>query len=220
MAALRISVAATLILGMCALFGTHTNAQEAPAATRDRDPQPLRLSIHYLDGLSAQSRDEPQEIRFLHHGCHLSLLLTNTSKHEIHLWKPYCPEGDDAIRLEFKVSHDSEEVGIARTSHSYTGGMGIAKTFRLVPGDSLVYRIDFSSFWSLPFVLESHKGRELLLRAVYESKPLQRPVPTLIPGTADKVWVGRVQTDWERVKIWNVTDETVPKYHRGVNLLE
>ena len=80
-------------------------------------------------------------------------------RHDGHFGKPYCPEGDDAIRLEFKITQESEEVGIARTSHSYTGGMGIPKTVKLVSGDSLVYRVDFSSFWSLPFGLGTSAGR-------------------------------------------------------------
>jgi hypothetical protein len=218
MSALRTSFATVLILAICVLPGTHTDAQQPGAAIRD--PAPIRLSIHYLDGLSSQSRDEPQEIRFLHRGCHLSLLLTNRSKREIHLWKPSCPEGDDAIRLEFRVKRESEKVGIARTSHSYTGGMGIPRTLKLVPGDSLVYRIDFSSFWSLPFVLEPHKGCELLVRAVYESTPTEERDPDFLPDNAASVWTGRVQTDWQRVKIWNVTDRTVPEFHRGINLLE
>jgi hypothetical protein len=132
------------------------------AYTDSTEATPLRLAIHYLDGLSARSRDTPQDLRFLHYGCHLSLLLTNTSKDEIHLWKPNCPEGDDAIRLEFKLDADSQEIGTAQTSHVYTGGMGIPKTMKLVPGDSLVYRIDFSSFWSLPFVLKPGAQADLL----------------------------------------------------------
>jgi hypothetical protein len=156
-------------------------------------------------------------------GCHLSLLLTNTTKDEIHLWKPNCPEGDDAIRLEFKLDEDSKEVGAARTSHVYTGGMGIPKTMKLASGDSLVYRIDFSGFWSLPFVLKPGAQANLLVRAVYESKPMnavrQRLIPNATPN-ANKVWTGRVETEWEQVRIVNLTDSEAPKGHRGVNLLD
>jgi hypothetical protein len=193
------------------------------AYTDSKEATPLRLAIHYLDGLSARSRDTPQDLRFLHYGCHLSLLLTNTSKDEIHLWKPNCPEGDDAIRLEFKLDADSQEIGTAQTSHVYTGGMGIPKTMKLVPADSLVYRIDFSSFWSLPFALKPGAQANLLVRAVYESKPIHPKRAAIIPDltpTASKVWHGRIETPWERVHVVNLTDSETPKAHRNINLLE
>jgi hypothetical protein len=196
---------------------------EKAGAEESRDAPPLRASIHYLDGLSAQSRETPQDIRFLHYGCHLSLLLTNTTKDEMHLWKPNCPEGDDAIRLEFKRDADSKEIGTARTSHLYTGGMGIPKTMKLAPGDSLVHRIDFSSYWSLPFVLKPGAKADLLVRAVYESKPINPKRAALLRDAipkAEKVWNGRIETEWERVRIANLTESDAPKGHRGINLLQ
>jgi hypothetical protein len=196
---------------------------EKGEADKPQDAPPLRLSIHYLDGLSARSGKLPKEIRFLHYGCHLSLLLTNSTKDDMHLWKPNCPEGDAAIHLEFKRDTDSKEIGIAQISQVYTGGMGIPKTMTLVPGDSFVQRIDFSSYWSLPFVLEPKAQSEMLVRAVYESKPIDPKRPArdyeAAPHAA-KVWTGRIETEWERVRIVNLTDAKAPKGHRGENLLK
>ena len=184
--------------------GQENNAQ----APRESDQTKLSLSIHFLDGLSAASSDGLPEIRFLGDGCPLSLLLTNKTAETITLWKPYCPEGDDAIRLEFKKNPDSETIGIAETFHAYTGGMGIPKTFTLNPGDSLVYQIDFSSFWSLPFVLNDGDDTTVFVRAVYESNKADNHRGRLLDNSS-AIWVGQIATEWQKVRLSNVSGKRV-----------
>ena len=168
----------------------------------------LMLSLHFLDGLSANSNDNMPDMRFLHYGCHLSLLLTNKAGEKVTLWKPNCPEGDSAIRLEFKKTSESETVGVARISHAYTGGMGIPKTFTLVPSDSLVHRIDLSSYWSLPFVLNDGDDTTVFVRAVYESDKADSN-RSFLPKQSGDVWVGKIETDWTQVRLSNVSGKPV-----------
>ena len=168
----------------------------------------LMLSLHFLDGLSANSNDNMPDMRFLHYGCHLSLLLTNKAGENVTLWKPYCPEGDSAIRLEFKKTSESKTVGVARISHNYTGGMGVPKTFTLVPSDSLVHRIDLSSYWSLPFVLNDGDDTTVFVRAVYESGKTDSK-RSFLPKQSGDVWVGKIETDWTQVRLSNVSGKPV-----------
>jgi len=216
---LCIAIAATLTAGLCA--PSLSASPPSSDAKREGGPKsvPLRVSIHYLDGLSGQSSDKPPEIRFLRNGCHLSVLLTNVTEKDIHLWRPYCPQGDDAIRLEFKRNADSKEVGSAHMVRCYTGGSGLPKTLKLVSRDSLIYRVDFSESWSLPFVLEPGTSSSFLVRAVYDSKPLD-PKRSYRPADAEKVWQGRIETPWEEVRVVNVTESKTPTHPNTVTLRE
>ena len=172
-------------------------------------PDDLALSVHFLDGLSSQENSgRIPEIRFLHYGCHLSLLLTNNADETVTFWKPNCPPGDMAIRLEFKTTVESKKIGIARKSHMYTGGMGIPKTFTLPPNDSLVYRIDLSSFWSFPFALDNGDGRDVYVRAVYESDSWQMD-RSFMPSNSGDVWTGKLTTEWQKVRLSNVSGQSV-----------
>jgi len=198
-----------LILALAVIVFACLASQEPPIGTTvNQDPSELSLSIHYLDGLTATSSDHPPNIRFLPDGCHLSLLITNSTEEPIVLWKPDCPEGDSAISLEFKKAMDSEKNGIARPSHDYTGGMGIPKTLTLAAGDSLVYRIDFSSYWSLPFALEDGGDTKVFVRAVYDSKKARTKRP-MLPKNAEDVWVGRIETEWDEVRLTNRSRKSV-----------
>ena len=185
---------------------------------------PLRISLFYSDGLSARSGDKPQDLWFLPVGCQLTFLVTNMTKRDICLWRPFCPEGDHAIRFEFKTNENSKQIGVAQSFYFYTGGSGVTQTMKLVPGDSVVYQVDFSSRWSLPFVLDPGASANMLVRAVYESQSVDLD-RTFVPSDAEKVWHGRVATGWERVRVLNRTDSKVPDFYipeslRGVNLLK
>ena len=172
-------------------------------------PDELSLSLHFLDGLASQPKDEElPDIRFLHFGCHLSLLLTNNSDETVTFWKPDCPPGDMAIRLEFKKAADSTNIGIAQISRAYTGGMGFPKTFTLSPFDSLVHQVDLSSFWSLPFALNDGDNANVFVRAVYESDKWQMD-RSFMPGDSNDVWVGRLTTQWQEVSLSNVSGKLV-----------
>ena len=200
------------------LLPSNSGQESDSNARRETATKEISLSIHFLDGLSASPNDRLPDIRFLHYGCHLSLLLTNKSDQMETLWKPYCPEGDAPIRLEFKKTADSETIGTARTSHGYTGGMGIPKTFTLKPDDSLVYRIDFSSFWSLPFVLNDGDDTTVFIRAVYNSRKADGS-RNLLPDNSDDVWVGEIATEWQQVRLSNVSGKRIETRNEG-NILK
>ena len=176
---------------------------------QDSDPSvgPLKLSIHYADGLSPRSNPRPK-IRFFGNENSVSLLLTNTSDDSILLWDPKDPRGIQTFRLEFKRQEDSNTVGVA-TQNMVDGGPSLwEKTITIASGDSLVYPINLSSYWSLPFQLGPGQGAELFVRVVYESKRVDATSPSA--GQSPKVWEGRVETEWQRVVISNTTEKPVP----------
>ena len=201
-------IAFVLIAAFSALIAAVPVQDSATDSKQKPIDKKLMLSLHFLDGLSAKSDDNMPDMRFLHYGCHLSLLLTNKAGENVTLWKPYCPEGDSAIRLEFKKTPESKTVGVARISHAYTGGMGISKTFTLVPSDSLVHRIGLSSYWSLPFVLNDGDDTTVFVRAVYESDKADSKRSSL-PKQSGDVWVGKIETDWTQVRLSNVSGKPV-----------
>ena len=202
---LKFSISA--LLAVTAIVALLTVLLFKPA--RHVSPSDLSLSIHFLNGLSSQENsDQLPDIRFLHYGCHLSLLLTNNADENVTFWKPDCPPGDMAIRLEFKTTAESKKIGIARTSHMYTGGMGIPKTFTLSPDDSLVYRIDLSSFWSFPFMLNDGDSTDVFVRAVYESDKWAMD-RSFMPSNSKDVWVGKLTTEWQKVRLSNVSGQSV-----------
>ncbi len=186
-----------------------TSGQEAASQVEQNTDGPdLSLSLHYLDGLSAASNGNLPSIRFQRDGCHLSLLLTNKTGEVVTLWKPYCPQGDDAMRLEFKKAADSKTIGIAHTTRGYTGGMGIPKTFQLLPGNSLVHRIDLSRYWSLPFVLNDGDDTTVFVRAVYKSDKVD-PKQVPLAENAGDVWVGEIATEWQQVRLTNASERRI-----------
>ncbi len=107
-------------------------------------------------------------------------------------------------------------MGDARISHLYTGGMGIPT---LKSEDSLVHRIDLSSYWSLPFVLNEGDSTTVFVRAVYDSARAD-PKRSFLPKNADEVWVGKVATDWQKVRLSNVSGKGVNTKFKGKNILE
>ena len=201
-------IAFVLIAAFSALIAAVPVQDSATDSKQKPIDKKLMLSLHFLDGLSAKSDDNMPDIRFLHYGCHLSLLLTNKAGENVTLWKPDCPEGDSAIRIEFKKTSESKTVGVARISHAYTGGMGIPKTFTLVPSDSLVHRVDLSSYWSLPFVLNDGDDTTVFVRAVYESDKAESK-RSFLPKQSGDVWVGKIETDWTEVRLSNVSGKPV-----------
>ncbi len=182
-------------------------------------PDELALSIHFLDGLSGVSEsNQLPRIRFLHYGCHLTLLLTNNSDQKLAFWKPECPEGDMAIRLEFKTEKNSRNIGAAHKSQGYTGGMGIPKTFELVPGDSLVHRIDLASYWSLPFELDDGDDATVYVRAVYESLETSSDRNSFAINPK-RVWTGKILTDWQQIRLSNASGKPV-RSRQQTNILD
>jgi hypothetical protein len=167
---------------------------------------PLALSIRYKDGLSSKSStSKPPEIILMEHG-HLHLLISNASDHNVTLWRPFCPPGDEAITFEFKESETSKEIMRARIQMGYTAGMGFAKTLTLVPNDSLVFDVDFLNYWDFPFKIKSGEIKKLTMRAVYNPKPINDVNVSKAKDLQVKdLWSGRVETGWEKVMIINRT---------------
>lgn len=179
----------------------------------------ISVSIHYSDGLEASSLDDEESLVFNNGMVPIFLRFTNTSDQVLTLWKPYCPQGDRGIAFEFKLEKDSKRVEIATPNHGYTGGMGFPKTLRLEKGKSLILPVDFGNFWSVPFALKPGKDATLYFRFVYESRR-----GTLLkedkPKDANVVWEGRVESEWQLLRLVNVGKDVEPrKPSHKVNLL-
>ena len=86
-------------------------------------------------------------------------------------------------------------------------GMGFAKTLTLVPKDTLVINADFLHFWDFPIKVSRGQERTMLVRAVYDSKADKGPTHD---SKAKDVWIGKVETTWEKVVISNRTDPSNP----------
>jgi hypothetical protein len=170
---------------------------------------PLALSIHYSDGLSAKSSTSalPEIILFMEH-THLHLIISNISDHDVTLWRPFCPAGDEAITFEFKESELSKEIMKAHIRMGYTAGMAYEKTLTLAPNDSLVFNVDFLGYWDFPFEVKSREMKKIFIRAVYNPKPAPKS-DLKMPPQANDVWFGRVETGWENVVIINRTDKNL-----------
>jgi hypothetical protein len=211
-------VAVVLISAVGILLTTIWDQKPESDPKQRKDNTEISLSIHFQDGLSGSSNDQLPDIGVQNDGCHLSLLLTNKTHETLTLWKPYCPQGDRAIRLEFKKTADAKTIGAARTCHDYTGSMGVPKTFTLLPDDSLVYCFDFSSYWSLPFVLNNGEVTTVFVRAVYESEKASGD-PDFLPKNSDDVWVDEIATKWQQVRLTNVSGKRIATINE-TNILE
>jgi hypothetical protein len=168
---------------------------------------PLAISIRYSDGLSSKSStSQPPEINLFMQHTHLHLVVLNASDHNVTLWRPFCPPGDEAISFEFKESETSNDIMKARIAMGYTAGMGYAKTLTLVPNDSLVFNVDFLRYWEFPFRIKSGEIKTLLIRAVYNPKSVDDVNGPKAKDIQTKdLWSGRVETGWEKVVINNRT---------------
>ena len=136
------------------------------------------------------------------------------------LWRPYCPNGDAAMSIEFREASAPDKIFRARPGFDYTAGMGIPKVFTLAPRNDLIVNVDFQSEWILPLTLEVDQIRELEMRAVYRSEPLTEAERNF-PGTdkalqarwnnevkkMEQVWTGVATSNWQKVRIINRTGE-------------
>jgi hypothetical protein len=165
------------------------------------------VSISFT-GTNSSVVSEIGDLQFSNVGCELSLHLKNEMDAPLVLWEPYCPEGDQAFWLEFKKHETSNDVGKARTCHMYTGGMGIAKTFTLQPGESFVQLYDLSSYWALPFDLADGESTTAWARAVYQSNRAAGR-GRYAPENASEVWEGKIATEWRQIKISNTSGSHV-----------
>ena len=69
---------AVALIGFSGLLLSGIFGQEYDnGVARKTNEADLSISVHFLDGLSGNSSDNLPDMRFLHYGCHLGLLLTN-----------------------------------------------------------------------------------------------------------------------------------------------
>ncbi|WP_050027423.1 hypothetical protein [Verrucomicrobium sp. BvORR034] len=172
----------------------------------------ITVAIHDSHGLSAASAEAHHlEIILFKPHTHIHLKISNTTQQALLLWRPYCPEGDDAMCIEFREASAPDKVFSAHTGYSYTGGMGIPKVLALAPADDLLVNVDFLNEWVLPFSMQADEIREMEVRATYRSAPLTDERQKSLFGSKPKylVWTGESVSDWKKVRIINRTGSKI-----------
>ena len=188
-----------LFITVCALVAIICveRLQDAP-----RPFTALKVSILY-DGVSDSSARRPR-ITFTERRCPLKLQFTNIGTEPLTIWRPGCPPGDSAIALEFKLLDESNETGACTISHHYTGGMSRPKTVALQPGDSFVFDINLSCFWSLPFDVPDQESVDVHARFLYRSNWPDYGVDFPYYATEPPViWTGETASAWQKITIKN-----------------
>ncbi|MGV3663036.1 MAG: hypothetical protein ACO1TE_22820 [Prosthecobacter sp.] len=187
----------------------------ATCLAADADPSVnggVSVAIHDGHGLSANSAPgKLLEVILFTANTPIYLKITNTTDGELTLWRPYCPEGDEAMTIEFRDPASSVKVLRAKTAFAYTAGTGIPKVFTLAAKDDLIVNVDFLSEWRLPITLQAEESRELEMRVVYRSGPLTDPTrKRLFESKAmSGVWTGTVTTDWHKARLINRTGKAI-----------
>jgi len=173
----------------------------------------LRVTLHDSDGLSVASAPEGrlELILFADH-THLHLRVTNLTDQPVTLWKPFCPEGDHSILVEFRDPATPHKVLRATPGWDYTGGMGIPKTFSLAAHDDLIVNVNFvsDSDWILPMRIAKDERRELEVRVGYRSRNLDdKTAKQFENDKLQKVWEGEVIGDWHRIVLSNRSGKAI-----------
>jgi hypothetical protein len=127
------------------------------------------------------------------------------------LFRPYCPEGDNAMAIEFRSPNAPDIVFRIQANRFYTAGMGITKAFTLAPGDDLLVNVDFLSEWPLPFPISEGETRELEIRSVYRSAPLTDKLDIALFGTEKNksIWAGSYTSKWQKARIINRSGKAI-----------
>ena len=168
----------------------------------------VAVTLHDSHGVSSDSaQNHVLEVILLRPHTHMHFKISNTTGQALTLWRPYCPEGDAAMSIEFREPSAPDKIFRARTGFDYTGGMGIPKVFTLAPRNDLIVNVDFQSEWLLPFALETGQIRELEMRAVYRSGPLTDDNRPFTSKEMERVWSGVATSNWQKVRIINRTGE-------------
>ena len=168
----------------------------------------LGIILHDSHGVSsASAQNHVLEVILFRPHTHIHFKISNTTDQGLTLWRPYCPEGDAAMNIEFREASAPDKVFRAHTSFDYTGGMGIPKVFTLAPRDDLIVNVDFQSEWILPFTLEAKQTREMEMRGVYRSQPKADDGRnrSLTSKEMERVWSGVATSNWQKVCIINRT---------------
>lgn len=198
----------TLAALVCATWLAHA-AEPAPTSA-------IAVTLHDSHGLSAASVDASLlEIILFKPHTHFHLKISNTTQQALALWRPYCPEGDDAMSIEFRDASAPYKVFRAHTGYSYTGGMGSPKVLTLAARDDLLVNVDLLNEWVLPFPMQADETRMMEIRAVYRSAPLTDERQKSLFGAKEKapVWNGESTSDWHKVRIINRTGSKIAPRH-------
>jgi hypothetical protein len=169
---------------------------------------PLKVTLHDSHGLSiASAPNKRLELVLFAEHTHLHLRISNTTNQTMTFWKPYCPQGDDAIVVKFREPAHPQKVLRASTGWSYTGGMGIPKVFELVGHDDLIVNINFISgmVWILPMQIPKDARLDMEVRVGYRSRNLTADELKRSGATPVKVWEGEVLSDWQPITSLNRT---------------
>jgi len=198
--------AAPIILTL--LFGVIPLAHPAEPA----ETNAITMTIHDSTGLSSESAtSNTLDIILFKAHTHIHLKISNTTQRGIMLFRPYCPEGDDAMAVEFRSPNAPDVVFRTRPQRDYTAGMGITKAFTLAPGDDLLVNVGFLSDWPLPFPIGEGETRELEVRSVYRSAPLTDKVDISLFGTEKNklIWEGSHTSKWQKARIINRSGKAI-----------
>ena len=176
---------------------------------------PLRVTLHDSHGFSAASAPNQRlELVLFADHTHMHFRISNTTDQTLSLWKPYCPEGDDAIVVEFREPAHPQKVLRATTGWCYTGGMGLPKVFGLVGHDDLIVNINFTSGmnWILPMPVPQDARLDMEVRVGYRSRNLSaEELKRYSTYPVGKVWEGEVVGDWQPITILNRTGKSIEK---------
>ena len=192
-----------------ALNWTSPSAQSADS----QDAPAIRVILHDSDGLSSASA--PQHhlgLNLFKSHTHIHVRISNVSDRALTLWQPYCPEGDDAIVVEFRDPASLLKVFRARPSWGYTAGMGLPKVFTLAGRDDRIVSLDFVSDldWAFPIHLPKGALRELEVRVGYRSRNLSdEEVKKYGSYKIEKVWEGEFVGDWQKISVRNASGKAI-----------
>jgi hypothetical protein len=176
-----------------------------PGADPTKNPG-VTVTLHDSNGVSADSaRSNVLEIIIFKPHTHMHFKISNPTDQGLMLWRPYCPQGDEAMSIEFREPSAPDKIHRAHTGFDYTGGMGVPKVFILGPRNDLIVNVDFQDEWILPFALETGEIRELEMRAVYRSAPLTNDNRPFTKGM-ERVWSGVATSNWQKARIINRTE--------------
>lgn len=209
-------------------FGLFVSLMSVNVCAGESKTNSVEVVIHYGGGLSTRSNlvgptnylskiDTSPEIVFLEWSNPFHVVIKNRSNEPIFLWRPHggFPLGDQALTFEFKESLSSEKIMYAKYCVDYTVG-AIPQVVKLVSQDFIIMDVDFNQYWCFPFQVPLYDKKEVFMRAVYTSQPLN-PDSISIESFRrewktfhESVWTGKVQTEWVKVRFTNRTAENKP----------
>jgi hypothetical protein len=170
-------------LGLVTLLACPLSAEEKPAE---------QLTVRIVPtGLSEAGG---RAITLFGSGQHFHVVLTNTGKTPVRLWKEWCSWG--YFNLAFQVRSDDGKVTTTKKKPR-EWGKNFPDSTIIPPGDHMVIDVSFdTSAWQDAPLPPAGQQRTVSMRAVFE-----------ITADADtkkhKVWTGRVSSDENRYTIFH-----------------